>query len=345
MHKICTSLWNNGFEVTLIGRQQREDSLPKSLPFRTKRMKLLFSSGKLFYLEYNFRLFIHLLFSSYNIFSSIDCDTAWANYFAAKIRRRKWVFDAHELFSEVPEVIRRPLTQKIWRYTEKTLLKRADDRYTVGQKIGEYYEKLYGAPFKVIKNAPHLEKYSPGKIEISEPFVLYQGALNEGRGLEILLKSMQHLETKLVLIGEGDLSAKLRSMVKELDIQDKVIFRGFLLPEEMKAYTYSATIGINMSENKGLSYYLSLNNKFFDYLHAGLPAVTNDFPEYRNLNDRYNVVLLAHTDENSMVQAIQELLENDELYGKLKENCYLASQELNWAVEERKLIEIYEGIE
>lgn len=345
MQKICTSLSQHGYDIQWIGRKLDTEKKYYSPLYRTKRIRCVFNNGKLFYLEYNVRLLFLLIFTKTDIYSAVDCDTLWPNYLASVLRRKPLVFDAHELFSEVPEVISRPKVQRVWRYTEKQLIPKTRVSYTVSGKIAEYYEALYGKPFGVIRNAPILQQ-SKQVIETEEKgFILYQGALNEGRGLENLLIAMQQVDCLLVLIGEGDLSKKLRAMTKELNLESKVIFKGFLKPEEMVKYTFAAKIGVNVSENKGLSYYYSLNNKFFDYVHAGLPAITNNFPEYVALNKEHEVALICESNAQDMASKINLLLNDNQLYNKLEENCLLASRVLNWQREEKKLIAIYDSIQ
>lgn len=345
MQKICNSLASNGYDVLLIGRKLHRELTYSNPNFQTKRITCFFNKGKLFYLEYNLRLLLSLLLIKTNIYSAVDCDTLWPNYIAAKLKGKPLVFDAHELFSEVPEVIQRPMVQKVWRFTERKLIPKTRKAYTVSGKIAEYYEELYHKPFEVIRNAPSLSQSKPISKIKEGGFILYQGALNEGRGLENLLMAMQQIDALLVLIGEGDLSNKLREMTKALNIEDKVQFKGFLPPEEMMHYTLSAKIGINVSENKGLSYFYSLNNKFFDYIHAGLPAVTNNFPEYVALNNEHKVVLICESNADDMAKKINLLLNDNDLYNKLEENCLIASRILNWQREEQKLIAIYDSIQ
>ena len=108
-----------------------------------------------------------------------------------------------------------------------------------------------------------------------------------GRGLESLLDAMPQVAGRLVICGEGDLSAALRAQAARLGLlaSGQVEFRGFVLPEALREVTRHAAVGIMLLENMGLSYYYSLANKFFDYVHAGIPQVLIDFPEYRALND------------------------------------------------------------
>ena len=94
-----------------------------------------------------------------------------------------------------------------------------------------------------------------------------------------------------------------------------------------------------------MNQYLALTNKFFDYIHAGLPQVTMNFPEYRKINDQYEVaVLLDDPAPGVIASAINNLLENGVVYSRLKENCLKARLAYNWQEEEKKLIAFYQSV-
>jgi glycosyltransferase involved in cell wall biosynthesis len=64
-------------------------------------------------------------------------------------------------------------------------------------------------------------------------------------------------------------------------------FQDAVKTEEISIYTSSADIGLHVAENKSLSYYYSLPNKFFEYIHANLPVIVSEFPEMVNVLNKY----------------------------------------------------------
>ncbi len=345
MIRICTTLQDAGFDVLLIGRKLSKSLPLVAQPFRQYRMRCFINKGKLFYLEYNLRLFFRLLFTRMNILNTIDLDTMPAGFMVAKLRGKPQVYDAHEYFTEVPEVIHRPLVRKIWKWVERVTVPRIRWAYTVSPAISRLFTEKYGTDFKTVMNAPVLVQQDITPVSTTEKFILYQGALNKGRGLEHMIMAMHDISgCSLWIIGEGDLSHSLREMVKREHLVDRVKFLGFVAPENLAPYTAAAFAGLNVSENLGLSYYYSLNNKFFDYIHAALPAVTNKFPEYMELNSRYDVCLLSDGNIESLAASFNKLLDDAELYNRLKHNCIHARQELNWQKEAQKLLSLYLAI-
>jgi glycosyltransferase involved in cell wall biosynthesis len=313
----------------------------------------------MFYLEYNIRLFFFLLFQEFDIACGVDLDTILPCYLVSKIKRKKSVYDAHELFPEVPEVINRPFTKKIWLAIEKFSVKRIKNKYTVSAGLAEYFENRYKEKFEVIRNLPIISEpqqnpsvtfsrdpfIKPGTTD-EEPFILYQGALNEGRGLEPLIEAMQQIPLKLKIAGEGDLSDSLRSLVHQKKLEHKVEFPGRKNRAELSDLTRQSFIGLNLLENRGLSYYYSLANKFFDYVVAGVPGITMNFPEYQKLNKEFEVALLIDDlQPDTIADAILKLSVDKDYYFRLRKNCLQARLQWNWQKDEQKLLAFYDRLQ
>lgn len=344
MQKICCSLVAANYEVELVGRELPESVVLEKKKFTQTRLQCFFHKGKLFYAEYNLRLFFYLLIQKFDAVCAVDLDTIAACVLAAKAKRKKIAFDAHEYFTEVPEVIRRPVVQRIWKWVDKVFVPKANAHYTVSPGLAEIFERESGRKFGWVMNVPvlqpHTEKHTSG-----EKYMLYQGALNEGRGLEHLMEAMKDIEIPLYLAGEGDLSHKLRQLSVQYGVEHKVKFLGFVKPNELRKFTNSAWLGLHISEPLGLSYYFSLGNKFFDYIHAGLPQVCTTMPEYENINQEFEVALMIKTPATHEIKtAIQRLLTEPGYYERLKKNCEVCAQQYNWQKEEKKLLSIYEQL-
>lgn len=343
MQRICRTLSEEGFDCTLVGRKRKNSRALPTEPYAQKRFSLFFDKGKLFYIEINIRLFFYLLFARYDFVCSIDCDTVMPGIWCSGIRGKKLIFDAHELFTEVPEVARRNKVKKIWEQAQKRAFARADLAYTVGPGLARYFEERYQKPVHCIMNAsvfnPSLS-YTPSAQKI----ILYQGALNEGRGIENMVEAMQELEALFVIVGEGYLREKLAHLISSKHLEQKVQMRGFVEPSKLPEITSRAYIGLNVSENVSLSYYYSLNNKFFDYIHAGLPSLINDFPEYVTLNQQYEVGLITGSGTAPLIQNCKKLLSNETLHLQLHQHCVAASRVLNWENESKKLLKLYQNL-
>jgi len=342
MDRICTTLAQEGFEVLLVGRQRKKsiDLSPKV--YTQKRLPCFFEKGKLFYLEYNIRLFIYLLGCKFDILCAIDLDTIAPCFFAGRIKGKKLVYDSHEYYTEVIEVVRRPKIQKFWSRVEAYFVPNYDAWYTVSESIARIYNAKYSADFKVIRNVARLENY--GMPDPSEKYLIYVGAVNEGRGLEQTIRAMQHIDMPLYICGDGDIYDQLVNLVKSLKLENKVKMLGYILPDQLKIYTRNAFAGILLLDDSSKSYYYSLANKFFDYIHAGIPQITIDFPEYRIINDTFHVAELIQLNESQIIDAVKRLDNDGNYYQLLKNNTVQARMKYNWQMEAQELVKIYHTI-
>src|SRR5688572_734646 len=342
MQRICTSLALNGYLVLLVGRQWAVSKPLLAQPYQQHRLKCLFQKGKLFYLEYNLRLFFYLLFKSADAFGAADLDAAVPVCLKAKLAGKPFIFDAHEYFPEVPEVVIRPGIRKFWQAVEKFVVPRSALRYTVTESLAQIFAQHYGFPFGVIRNISVLKPYSP--VAKSNRYLLYQGAVNAGRGLEMLVEIMPDTDAELWICGQGEVLQTLKARVSELKLEGKMKFLGYVLPADLVKITREAYLGINLLENLGLSYYYSLSNKFFDYLHAGIPQVVINFPEYEVLNREHEVGITIPLEKTALKNAVSGLLSDEKRYAELVKNCLVAREDWNWQNEEKKLLALYETL-
>lgn len=345
MHRIADAFCSQGYEVLLIGRKRKRSIPLPDKAFRMKRLECLFEKGKLFYLEFNIRLLLFALVNRFDVYYAVDLDTLLPMTISSKINKARLYYDAHEYFTQVPELVNRPVVQSIWHFIGKICIPVADTALTVGPALSKALENEYGRAFHVVRNVPvKREKITNWPVFLpieKQAFLLYQGALNEGRGLEVLIETMQDINYPLLIAGEGDLSELLRDKVKALGLERKVYFLGFLEPEKLWQVTCHAFIGFNLLENKGKSYYYSLANKFFDYIAAGVPTISMDFPEYRSVNQVFEVAyLLKDINREKISIAIGNFASNKVYYSMLQNNCRQASAKYNWSVEEQYFLSL-----
>jgi len=290
--RVAKLLVEQGFEVTCLGRRLRKSPELNNKPFKAKRFRMLFTRGPFFYACYNLRLVTTLLFVKKPVLMiSNDLDTLPANFIASRIRRVPLIYDSHELFTQVPELIHRKVVQSVWKWIESNLLPKLQHTVTVNYSIATIYRRLYGIRFRVVRNVPEKLEYTPRKKDpAAKQMIIYQGALNVGRGLELMIDSMHYLQhVRFVVVGTGDIEDKLKRRVVQNKLGDRVEFRGRMLPEDLVDLTLTADLGISLEEDLGLNYRYSLPNKIFDYIQCRVPVLCSALPEMSRIVDSYGV--------------------------------------------------------
>ena len=152
---------------------------------------------------FSIRLFIFLLFTKKNILFSNDLDTLLPNYLLSLLQQKRLIFDSHELFSEIPELVNKPRIKHFWLYLEKTIIPKLKNVITVSNSIKNYYTNLYGISATVVRNIPKIEKFDQKNFEINtngKKVILYQGAVNMGRGIELMIDTMPLLDEFIFIV-------------------------------------------------------------------------------------------------------------------------------------------------
>ncbi|MFM7079916.1 MAG: glycosyltransferase, partial [Bacteroidota bacterium] len=255
--RTCSLLQERGFKVFLVGREVKKSPDMDQRPYQTKRFKLPFTKGALFYASYNIRLFFFLLFRKADLIFANDLDTLPACWLAASLKRVKLVYDSHEYYTGVPELEGRPLVKKTWEAIEQFIFPRLETIITVNDSIAELYHKQYAKKLYVIRNVPFANAHTidAGDIALTrqkigvksgERVLILQGSgINKDRGAEEAVLAMQYLEnTKLVLFGGGDSIPELTQMVSQLHLSEKVMFMPRMAFRDMMRFTSACDLGL-----------------------------------------------------------------------------------------------------
>jgi glycosyltransferase involved in cell wall biosynthesis len=346
-----------GYEVTLVGRQ-----LPGSLPvynfpgIAAVRFKLWAQKGALFYAFYNIRLLIYLLFNKADLLYANDLDTLLPNFLLSKMKRIPLIYDSHEYFTGVPELEHNRFAKSVWLRIERFVFPKLKHVITVNNSIAEIYFRLYNRKPEVVRNVPLTNKHKNVNVEevkskyglehFENIFILQGSGINIHRGAEEAVEAMQTVDASLLIIGGGDVFSELPGLTERFHVKHKVIIHPKVSQDELKKITSVCFAGLSLDKDNNINYRLSLPNKLFDYIHAGIPVIVSRLAEVEAIVEDYDVgIVLSSNNTKAIASAMVGLLEDETLYKKLKLNCVEAAEELCWEKEKEKLINVISSAE
>ncbi len=342
-----------GCEVTVLGRM-RYNSLPCLLRgIEVFRIRVPFRKGPGMYLTFNFMLLIHLLVRRFDLCVSNDLDTLVPCYAVSRLFRKKLVYDAHEYFTGQHGLVEKKIRHRLWKAAERRTVPHVKHMITVSNSISDLYRSEYGANPVVVRNlapsvahlVPHDRKmHSVGEDEL---LVVYQGSgINEGRGAEELIDAMALAEgVRLLVSGSGDIIRKIRHRAFESPAAARIIFLPVMPWEEMMRYTLGCDAGMTLDADTCTNQRYSLPNKLFDYIAAGIPAISSPLPEVSAIIRQYGCgVVLEEVSPEAIAEALVRLRDDRALLSALKEKSARARNEINWEKEKLKEQEFFRNV-
>lgn len=351
--KIAGTVSELDCDITIIGKKSGDCCNTSLVPFRTKRFTMIFNKGFLFYMFFNIRLFIYLLFHKSDILVANDLDTLLPNYLISRLKKTPLVFDSHEYFTGLPEIRDRYFVKWVWTAIEKSIFPKLKYVITVSDSVAEAYKEKYGFKPVVVRNcsrrAHNIDAFSKNEIGIkTEHFLLiFQGGgINMEKGGEELIEAINTTENvSLIIAGSGQVLQIIKKKVNELNLSERIKFFPKMKWEELIKYTKSASAGLCLEKDTNLNYRYSLPNKLFDYISAGIPVIAGSLPEIKKIVEENGCgIIIPEITPEEISKAIIQLRDNNELLHKLKQNSVNASEKLNWDIESHKIIEFYNKV-
>jgi glycosyltransferase involved in cell wall biosynthesis len=182
--------------------------------------------------------------------------------------------------------------------------------------------------------------------------VLYQGGIAKIRGVGKLIEAMcliARQDVVLVLMGPFMdslyTSAFIEQLVNANNLQGRVFYKEAVSGSDLLNWTASADLGLAPILNVRESYYLCLPNKLFEYIQAGLPCGTSDFPEMKKLVDAYQVGFTFNPElPEEIAKQVDEFFNLPERQAYYRQNVLKAKNELHWENEKKQLVAFYEAL-
>lgn len=342
VRKLSALLVEEGYEVTVLGRSSGTE-VPALIPgVKSIRIKVPFRRGPAMYLFFNLILFFRLAFKRFDLCVASDLDTLVPCLAAARLFRKKIIYDSHEYFTGQYGLEEKRLRHFLWKFAERVTVPHVDGMITVSDSIAELYRYKYGVDPVVVRNvAPDISHLVPHDRSLlgtagRELLVVFQGSgINPGRGAEELIAAVPMTQrVRLLIIGSGDAIDSLRRLTAESPASDRIIILPRMPWEEMMRYTMCCDAGLSLDTDTCTNQRFSLPNKLFDYIAAGIAVVVSPLPEVSALTDRYGCgIVLEEVSPEAISRQLQRLADDRLLLLSLKQRAVAARGELNWEKE------------
>ncbi|HEX9036787.1 MAG TPA: glycosyltransferase family 4 protein [Ktedonobacterales bacterium] len=289
-----------------------------------------------------------------DIYHAHDITALPACYLAALARRRKLVFDAHELPLVQPHIVKRRLIHSIAGRLFRFLMRRCDAAITVSPPLVDVMRKMYGGPQAwVIRNVPLYQ--APVRsdrlrerlnLPVGTRIALYQGGIQANRTLDILVRAAHYLDpnTVIVMMGDGPQTAELVSMIAAEDVSDRVKMLPAVPYRELLSWTASADLGLLLFRpDYSLSIKYSLPNKLFEYLMAGLPVLTSEMDAIVDVVRTLEVGEVIRTwSPEAIGRGISTALSDARWRESRRDAALVAARDRYcWEVEKSRLVDLY----
>ena len=307
-----------------------------------------------------------------------DYDLIWANDYStlyparqiAQATGAKLVYDSHEIWLETvnqffPSDAPQPKAlafraivaacRAIGNREEPRLARDADAIVTANESYAAVLRKRLSRDVGVLLNTPGLTPREPSDrirrelgLAPGDRIVLYQGIMNAGRGRPERAASARDYPdgVRLVLVGHGVLEQSLRKAVRDGDLEDRVFMAGSVAQAELHEWTASADLGVLILDPINESKRLSLANKIFEYMAAGVPILTTDLPENRRIVEQCDCGWLIPEREPAAIAGhVRRILEDpDEMKRRGRNGRHWFEERYNWEIESQQVVDVVERL-
>ena len=172
--------------------------------------------------------------------------------------------------------------------------------------------------------------FNPASHRAPEPTVAYVGRLRRYKGIDLVLRAVAQLasegiDVKFLVVGQGDDASRLERVAEDLELGNRVSFRGFVSEEEKVRILRSAWINVYPSPKEGWG----ITN--VEAAACGTPSVASDAPGLReSVLDGQTGFLVAHHDVDAWASALRRLLEDADLRQQMGTRALKHSERFTW---------------
>lgn len=183
------------------------------------------------------------------------------------------------------------------------------------------------------------------KYKIDGDYVIYTGTIQPRKNLIRLIEAFKKIENlKLVIVGktkgegrEGWMFDDILKTPKDMGIEDKVIFTGFVPSEELPALVSGAKAFVLVSLWEGFGI------PVVEAMACGVPVVVSNVSSLPEITGDAGLTVNPESVEQ-IEQAIRTITTDKKLHAKLSKRGLLQAQKFNWKKSTKEVIKVLESI-
>ncbi len=257
--------------------------------------------------------------------------------FAPQILRRRYVLpcvaEVNSIkYLEISIASRSGVAARLTRRAERFAIARSDRVFVVSRPIKQFVDEFYPPEFcSIIPNGVETDEFNPAlfdkqsvknELGLSGRTVLgYVGSYKAWHGLPISIELIKLLCSSdpnyvLLLIGNGDQYAHIKSLIDSESLHDKVKQIDYVPHEEVPKYTAVFDYAVMTYPDFEGFYFSPL--KMYEYMSMGIPVVSTDTGQIASIirSDETGKLVYPPTADNFSL-AIESLQQSPEHYQKI----------------------------
>lgn len=212
---------------------------------------------------------------------------------------------------------------------------------------------------RIVRDGVDLKMFRPFKVKDSffdkynlnkkEEYIIYQGGIAAHDGVQFLVNAAPFIlkknpNVKFLIVGTGDYFLKIKKQVNRMGLNNSFIFTGWVKYEDMPSFMNLAKVNAVPLPNSPATHGV-VTYKLMEGIACGTPAVIADLPGVREaVKHKETAYLAVSEDRQAMANGVSELLNDQGLHAKLKNNGFKMIKRHDWRDIAKEMVDIMESV-
>ena len=232
----------------------------------------------------------------------------------------------------------------------RLLLRHADGIVAISYAAAGFVKRLAGRDAQVIYRGMEVERLDAAiadeqvlRFAAGRPVVSFVGRLIDGKGVSDLIHAFAEIPgglAVLCVVGDGPRRADLEELARQLEVAERVIFRGYLLEVQAWGAVRASDVVVNPSYTEGLP------TSVLEAALMGKAVVATDVGGTSEIvSDRRGGLLFPARDRHALRTLLEDLLTDPALRSRLG-SCARAEAEgrFDWHASANRFVEVAEAL-